>query len=570
MTLSELTDLLQREEIHVSWSFFEQRRHFIKAIQIHSIRSGFSTKLLKHVFHFVLNASDSKLKQNKLNATQVENILDSLHPNKSATKNLDPVIKMLVQNLPKIEAMKVKSAVCTVITRFLIARQHPTSTDVNHQRFQDGLNLCDTVFNYCVDYIFKFNKTHLMLVLNWFAILASPEILILRGKLYEKRYRTTVDKFFSIPFDASVLYIKYFFEDLGNVLKLKNPFLHYHKVEEIGNWLKKHEVIIKRDDAEQLEPDFHDLPEVDSIIYSPILIGEKLVAEMSFILSNYPEFNTTLFNIFNGTCKSHDCSVIFKNVSDSKIVFFDALRQVISKKEYHDEIYQTLVRALDSVEENQNQQLNTSENNTGTTCIPETLHENVTNFLYSTTIFNKKSYNEIISQLYHDSSLKSEFQALALNIKWSKYELLLDEIIDRKEIITEDMMQAFYETCPEMLKLVYIDLLKQFLTPNAHSFTRNAGIIVEEMDEGEENYQKEQESNFKNKTPMADEMDESSMPFRTPGRGVTLGAEADISNTDIDNTENDENVPPGFEDSKFEDSKIDPEELGNSGFIEGY
>jgi len=131
-------------------------------------------------------------------------------------------------------------------------------------------------------------------------------------------------------------------------------------------------------------------------------------------------------------------------------------------------------------------------------------------------------------------------------------------------------MQAFYETCPEMLKLVYIDLLKQFLTPNAHSFTRNAGIIVEEMDEGEENYQKEQESNFKNKTPMADEMDESSMPFRTPGRGVTLGAEADISNTDIDNTENDENVPPGFEDSKFEDSKIDPEELGNSGFIEGY
>lgn len=570
MTLSELTDLLQREEIHVSWSFFEQRRHFIKAIQIHSIRSGFSTKLLKHVFHFVLNASDSKLKQNKLNATQVEDILDSLHPNKSATKNLDPVIKMLVQNLPKIEAMKVKSAVCTVITRFLIARQHPTSTDENHQRFQDGLNLCDTVFNYCVDYIFKFNKTHLMLVLNWFAILASPEILILRGKLYEKRYRTTVDKFFSIPFDASVLYIKYFFEDLGNVLKLKNPFLHYHKVEEIGNWLKKHEVIIKRDDAEQLDPDFHDLPEVDSIIYSPILIGEKLVAEMSFILSNYPDFNTTLFNIFNGTCKSHDFSVIFKNVSDSKIVFFDALRQVISKKEYHDEIYQTLVRALDSVEENQNQQLNTSENNTGTTCIPETLHENVTNFLYSTTIFNKKSYNEIISQLYHDSSLKSEFQALALNIKWSKYELLLDEIIDRKEIITEDMMQAFYETCPEMLKLVYIDLLKQFLTPNAHSFTRNAGIIVEEMDEGEENYQKEQESNFKNKTPMADEMDESSMPFRTPGRGVTLGAEADISNTDIDNTENDENVPPGFEDSKFEDSKIDPEELGNSGFIEGY
>jgi len=112
------------------------------------------------------------------------------------------------------------------------------------------------------------------------------------------------------------------------------------------------------------------LPEVDSIIYSPILIGEKLVAEMSFILSNYPEFNTTLFNIFNGTCKSHDFSVIFKNVSDSKIVFFDALRQVISKKEYHDEIYQTLVRASDSVEENQNQQLNTSENNTGTTCIP--------------------------------------------------------------------------------------------------------------------------------------------------------------------------------------------------------
>ena len=153
MTLDELTELLQREEIHVSWSFFEQRRHFIKAIQIHSIRSGFSAKLLKHVFHFVLNASDSKMKQNKLNITQVENILDSLHPNKSATKNLDPVINMLVQALPKIETLKVKSAVCTVITRFLIARQHPTSIDENHQRFEDGLRLCDTVFNYCVDYM---------------------------------------------------------------------------------------------------------------------------------------------------------------------------------------------------------------------------------------------------------------------------------------------------------------------------------------------------------------------------------------------------------------------------------
>ena len=159
MTLDELTELLQREEIHVSWSFFEQRRHFIKAIQIHSIRSGFSAKLLKHVFHFVLNASDSKMKQNKLNITQVENILDSLHPNKSATKNLDPVINMLVQALPKIETLKVKSAVCTVITRFLIARQHPTSIDENHQRFEDGLRLCDTVFNYCVDYMVVFKMS---------------------------------------------------------------------------------------------------------------------------------------------------------------------------------------------------------------------------------------------------------------------------------------------------------------------------------------------------------------------------------------------------------------------------
>lgn len=410
-------------------------------------------------------------------------------------------------------------------------------------------------------------------MVKWFAILASPDILILRGKLYNKRYRTTVDKFLAIPFDSSVLYIKHFFDDLENVLKLKNPFLHYHKIDEIGNWLKKHQVIIKRDDAEQIDQnnyqDFSE-EEVESIIYSPILIGEKLVAEMSFLLSIYPEFNTTLFNILNGTCKSHNFSVIFKDISVSKIVIFDALRQVISENQYHDEIHQTLVQTFESENPVVNQQnLNLSENTNGITSVPEIFHENVTKFLYSTTVFSKKSYNEIVSQLYHDSSLKSEFQALALNIKWTNYELLLDEIIDRSEIITEDMMHAFYETCPEILKLVYIDLLKQFLTPNAHSFTRDAGIIVDEIDEGgSSREEKEQESNLKNKTPMApDEMDESSMPFQTPGRGVTLGAEADISNTDIDNTENDENIPPRFADSK---NTIDPEELGNSGFIEGY
>merc|ERR1712032_60157 len=122
------------------------------------------------------------------------------------------------------------------------------------------------------------------------------------------------------------------------------------------------------------------------------------------------------------------------------------------------------------------------------------------------------------------------------------------------------MIHAFYETCPEVLKLVYIDLLKQFLTPNAHSFTRDAGIIVEEMDERVGNSEL-----LENKTPFAGDLDESSIRFQTPGRGVTLGAEADISNTDIDNTENGENVPPGFENTKLDDSKAENSELFNSG-----
>ena len=260
-----ITELLENEAIHVSWSYFEQQYHFIQSIYYHSVRVGFSSKLLKNLINFLLTASDPTIKQNRLPVDQVELIFNNLHPNRSALQDLDSLIELLVKKLSSIETWKIKSAIGNAVTRFLIIRRHPSSSDFI--KFEKALNLCDIVFKYCVDHFLKMSKKHMKMVVDWFSILASPDVLEIRKNKYMKTCQRSHDRFLSLPFDTSLQFVEDSFQKIRRILILKNPYLHYHAVEGVEEWLMYHDRILKQPDEKSEE----------TSVFIPILVDENIL-----------------------------------------------------------------------------------------------------------------------------------------------------------------------------------------------------------------------------------------------------------------------------------------------------